>query len=186
VFTLVVHDGTATLVLNRDRRAIREAPPAELMEALVGVALGPDELRSAVAGCGLGVDQISSGQSYPGDWAVADGAGSRMWLRRVAGSWRLVACSRDTLELRYEEFASGRPSVVRLRTTPAEGAVTDLTLRLSQVDINVPLEADVFQVEIPPDATPLTLEELRRGGPLGSTGDDKAPAPAGGPRATPQ
>ena len=186
VFTLVVRDGTATLVLNRDRRVIRDAPPAELVEALVGVALGPDELRSVVAGCGLGVDQISSGQSYPGDRAAVDGARSRVWLRRVAGAWRVVACSRDTLELRYDEFASGRPSVVRLRTTPAQGAATDLTLRLSQVDINVSLEADVFQVDIPQDATPLTLDELRRSGPLGSAGADDAPAPVRGPRPTRQ
>jgi hypothetical protein len=175
VFTLVVHDGTATLVLNRDHRVIRDAPPAELVEALAGVALGPDELRSAVAGCGLGVDQISSGQSYPGEWATVEGARSRMWMRRVGGAWRLVASSRDTLELQYDEFASGRPSAVRLRTTPAHGAATDLTLRLSQVDINVTLGADVFQVEVPQDATPLTLEELRRAGPLGTGGPSEAP-----------
>ena len=41
-------------------------------------------------------------------------------------------------------------------------AATDLTLRLSQVEINVPLEAEVFEVEVPGRcATPLTLEELR-------------------------
>jgi outer membrane biogenesis lipoprotein LolB len=166
VFTLVVRDGTATLVLNREQRVVRDAAPAALVEALAGVALEPDELRAALAGCGLGVDQVSSGQSYPAEWAAVEGARGRMWLRRVAGAWRLVAVLRDTLELRYDEFASGRPSAVRLRTTPAQGPATDLTLRLSQVDINVTLGDDVFQVEIPPDATPLTLEELRKSGGL--------------------
>jgi outer membrane biogenesis lipoprotein LolB len=167
VFTLVVRDGMATLVLNRDRRVVRDAPPAALVEALTGVALGPDELRAVIAGCGVGVDEVSSGQSYPGDWVAIQGAQSKSWLRRVAGTWRLVANARDALEIRYDEFASGRPSVVRLRSTPSQGAATDLTLRPSQVEINVPLGGEVFQVEIPDDATPLSLQELRRAGPLG-------------------
>ena len=166
----------ATLVLNRDRRVVRDAPPAALVEALTGVALGPDELRAAIAGCGVAVDQISSGQSYPGDWATVEGSQGRSWLRRVAGAWRLVANVHDALEIRYDEFASGHPSVVRFRTTPAQGAATDLTLRLTQVDINVTLGAEVFEVEVPDDATPLSLEELRRGGPLGQSGGDR-PSP---------
>ena len=73
--------------------------------------------------------------------------------------------------MRYDEFAVGparRRSACarRRRRAPA----TDLTLRLSQVDINVPLDADVFQVDVPTDATPLTLDELRRAGPLGGGG----------------
>jgi len=176
VFTLVVRDGMATLVLNRDRRVVRDAPPAALVEALTGVALGPDELRAAIAGCGVAVDQISSGQSYPGDWATVEGSQGRSWLQRVAGAWRLVANVHDALEIRYDEFASGHPSVVRFRTTPAQGAATDLTLRLTQVDINVTLGAEVFEVEVPDDATPLSLEELRRGGPLGQSGGDQ-PSP---------
>lgn len=175
VFTLVVRDGSATLVLNRERRVVRDAPPAALVEALTGVALGPDELRAAVAGCGVGVDQITDGQSYPKDWAVVEGPLGRSWLRRIAGAWRLVASTHDSLEIRYDELASGRPSVVRFRTTPTADAATDLTLRLSQVDINVALGPEVFQVEVPQDATPLTLEELRRGGPLGQSGSEEKP-----------
>ena len=174
VFTLVVHDGSATLVLDREHRVLRDAPPAELVEALTGVALGPDELRSVLAGCGLGVDQISAGQSYPGDWAAVEGTGGRIWLRRVAGAWRLVAATRDALEIDYDEFAAARPSAVRLQTS--HGAGTDLTLRLSQVEVNGLLQPEVFQVEIPADATPVTLDELRRAGPLGNGGAPPARA----------
>jgi hypothetical protein len=175
VFTLVVRDGVATLVLNRDRRVVRDAAPAALVEALTGAALGPDELRAVLAGCGVGVDEVSSGQSYPGDWVAIQGAQSKSWLRRIDGEWRLVANARDALEVRYDEFASGRPSAVRLRSSPAQGAATDLTLRLSQVETNVPLGGEVFQVEIPDDATPLSLEELRRAGPLGESSAGKSP-----------
>jgi hypothetical protein len=45
----------------------------------------------------------------------------------------------------------------------------DLTLRLSQVEIDTPLDAKVFESEIPPRAVPLTLDELRRAGPLGGS-----------------
>jgi outer membrane lipoprotein-sorting protein len=164
VFTLVVRDGTATLVLNRARRVIRDAPPAALVEALAGVALGPDELRAAVAGCGLGAEEVSSGQSFPGNWLALEGTRSRVWLRRVESAWQVAASSRDQIELRYESFSSGRPSIVRLRTTPPQGPGTELTLRLSQLDINVPFGDDVFELEIPDDATPLSLDELRRSG----------------------
>jgi hypothetical protein len=42
----------------------------------------------------------------------------------------------------------------------------DLTLVLSQVDVNVALGDDVFRVEVPKGAVPITLDELRRTGPL--------------------
>jgi len=43
----------------------------------------------------------------------------------------------------------------------------DLHLVLSQVETNGVLDAQAFQVRVPPSADPITLEELKRGGPLG-------------------
>jgi len=43
----------------------------------------------------------------------------------------------------------------------------DITLRVSQVDLDTPLDASAFTADIPADAEPLTIEELRRAGPLG-------------------
>jgi hypothetical protein len=40
-------------------------------------------------------------------------------------------------------------------------------LRSSQVEINTPLDNAVFYADVPANAVPLTLEELRRAGPLG-------------------
>ena len=54
----------------------------------------------------------------------------------------------------------GRPSGDRVCKE-----VADLALRLSQVEINVPIEPRVFDIEVPKDAVPLTLEELRRSDP---------------------
>jgi hypothetical protein len=58
------------------------------------------------------------------------------------------------------------PSRIRIATVPgAPGAAADIGLRVSDVDLNIDLATDVFTVEIPEDAVPLTLEELRRSRP---------------------
>ena len=41
----------------------------------------------------------------------------------------------------------------------------DLRLTLSQVEINVPLGADAFTVQIPRSARPISLDELRHARP---------------------
>jgi hypothetical protein len=168
VFTLVARDDKATLVLNRDRRVIRDASPTALVEALAGVPLSPDDLRGAVAGCGFGAGELTNGESFPNGWVAGESGNARVWLHKVGGAWQLAAATRNGLEIRYDQFASGRPAAVRLRATGTDAA-TDLTLQLSQVDINVPLEDKVFDVEIPDDAAPITLDELRRSGTLGGT-----------------
>jgi outer membrane lipoprotein-sorting protein len=178
VFTLVARDDKATLVLNRDRRVIRDAAPTALVEALAGVPMSPDDLRGAVAGCGFGGAELTDGESFPNEWIAGESGGARVWLHKVGGAWRLVAASRNGLEIRYDQYASGRPAQVRLRATNTDAASTDLTLQLSQVDVNVPLEDRVFDVEIPDDAAPITLDELRRSGTLGGTsGGSTAPEP---------
>jgi hypothetical protein len=173
VFILVARGQEATLVLSRDRRVLRGVAPDAIIEALTGVAIGPDDLRAAIAGCGLGdAATTTAGVSYPGDWVAIDSGAARSWLRRVSGAWRLVASTRGALEIRYERFDGDRPSEVRLRGAGQQGAPrADLLVGISQVEINVPLTQEVFDVDVPADATPLTLEELRRNGPLGESSD---------------
>lgn len=169
VFILVARDATsATLVLPRDNRVLGDAPPAAIVEALAGVALAPAELRAAIAGCGFG-GAPADGRLY-GDWLAVDTPGATHYLRRQGGRWRLFVSIRSPLTIEYRDFnAAGRPATVRIRTTPAaDGASTDMTLRLSDVSTNVSLGPEVFALEIPDGADPLTLEELRRAGPLGA------------------
>jgi hypothetical protein len=42
-----------------------------------------------------------------------------------------------------------------------------MTLRLSDVDVGGPFEDGVFRLDVPATAAPITLDELRRNGPLG-------------------
>jgi outer membrane lipoprotein-sorting protein len=69
------------------------------------------------------------------------------------------------LSVLYSDVVSGRPSRLRLQASGTPAA--DVTVRLSDMNINVPLEPEVFVVDVPADAQPLTIEELRRAGPLG-------------------
>jgi hypothetical protein len=180
MFILVAKGKDSTLLLPRDDRVLRDAPPAEIVEALAGVALAPGELRAALAGCGFGTIQPTEGRAYDNGWAAVDEAETTVYLQQVDGAWRVAAASRGPLTVHYAEFRSGLPETVRIRMTPSGSAgatAADLTLKLSQVDINVPLEPAVFQVEVPRDAVPLTLDELRRAGPLGEARRQSATVP---------
>jgi hypothetical protein len=176
-FVLVASGSDATLVLTRDGRVLRGAPPASIIEALAGVALEPAELRALTAGCGLGLVQPSSGQTYPKGWAALDAGDTTAFLRQVDGRWQMAAVRRGPLTVDYADFGSGRAATVHLHTAAAQHTgAADLTLRLSQVEVNPSLDANVFEPDVPRDAAPLTLEELRRSGPLGGT-PLRAPSP---------
>lgn len=177
IFTYVAVGDDATLVLPREGRVLRHAPPAATLEALAGVALDPEDLRTIVAGCGFATGSPTAGRAFDRGWVTVESGDATTWLQQVDTVWRMVAAARGPVEVRYADFASGRPGTIRVRANPPQmgpgqgsgkGAVmTDLTIRLSQVDINEPLGDGVFQVEVAPDATPMTLEQLREAGPLG-------------------
>lgn len=164
VFILAADGPEATLYLPRDHRVLRNARASEVVEALVGLPLDGADLRAIVSGCGFGVAEPGAGRSYAGGWVVAETGDAQTYLRQIDGRWRIAAATRSGLTIHYGEFAGGRASTLRLQA-PASKA--DVSARLSDVNVNVTLEPAVFTVDIPPDAEPLTVEELRRSGPLG-------------------
>jgi hypothetical protein len=177
IFTLVARGEAATLVLPRDRRVLRGAPPSAIVEALSGVPLSPADLRAVVSGCGFGDGDPSAGRSYGNGLAAVDAGTATIVLRQVDGHWRIVAATRQTLQMEYADLQSGRPATIRLRS----GTTSDVTLKLSDVELNPLLEPAVFEVVVPGDAAPITLEELRRAGPLGTAARSSQLA-ARGPR----
>ena len=67
------------------------------------------------------------------------------------------------LEIDYPEFAGTRPSQITLR-----GADLNLGLAVSQVEVNADLPRDqLVLLKIPEGVTPLSIDELRKAGPLG-------------------
>jgi hypothetical protein len=170
-FILVSNGAETTLVLPRDARVLRGAAPAAIVEALAGVALGPADLRAIVAGCGLEAAAASSGRSFGDGWAAVDAGETSVFLRQVAGHWRVAGAKRGVLTVAYADFGAAGPATVEVRTpATAAGGAADLVLRLSQLDVDPAFDARVFDVDVPRDAVPLTLEELRRSGPLGGEG----------------
>ena len=176
-FILVASGSDATLVLTRDGRVLRGAQPSAIIEALTGVALEPDDMRAVVAGCGLGTGQPADGRSFDHGWASVQLGGATTFLRQIENRWRVTGVRRGSLSIEYTEFSGGRPSAVRLHTTASAGTVAaDLSIRISQLEMNATLGNAVFTVDVPKDAAPLTLEELRRAGPLGGTEGTDGPA----------
>jgi hypothetical protein len=179
VFILVGRGADATLVLPRDKRVLTGAAPEAIIDTLAGVALSADELRAVVSGCGFGFSEPSGGTRHGAEWMALEGGGATTWLRNRSGVWRVGAVVRAPLEIRYEAFASSHPSRIRIRTT-SNGTVkrADITLNVSDVDMNVPLGPEVFRVEVPDDAAPITLEELRRAVPHAARERSGAKGPA--------
>jgi hypothetical protein len=166
LFIYVASGDRATLLLPRDRRVLRDAPPAATLDALAGIPLAPDQLRSIVAGCGFGAGQAGAGRAFERGWASVDVGDAVTYLQQIDGRWQVIAATRGAIEVRYADYAGGVPSTVRIRT-PGAAAATDLTMRLTQVDTNETLSPDVFRIDVPSDASPMTLDELRQAGPLG-------------------
>jgi hypothetical protein len=178
-FILVSRGEEATLVMPRDARVLRGAAPAAIVEALAGVPLGPDDLMAIAAGCGLRSATPSSGRSFADGWVSVEAGETSVFLRQMQGRWRVAGARRGSLSVTYTDFTAGRPLTVQV-STPASGgtAGAELVLRLSQIEIDPPLDDRVFEVVVPADAVPLTLEELRRAGPLGSDGKETRRDPA--------
>lgn len=164
VFILVADGATGTLLLSRERRVVRDAAPDAILEALVGVKLGPDDLLALLSGCvKAGADAVSA-RAYDSDWLAVDlKPDGAVYLNRVAGAWRIVAGRYGGLEIDYVAFAGDRPRQIVLRGTDLE-----LTLALDQVEINGTLPRDqLVALKIPDTFAPLSIEQLRKAGPLG-------------------
>jgi len=168
VFVLVADQGKGTLVLTRDDRVLRDAPPEAIVEALAGVALTPDDLRTVVSGCGFG-GAAPEGRSFSNGWIGGTSPDGRVYLRRAGADWEVAAATRGGIIVTYADYAGGRPSTVRVRAESGGAAKADLTLRLSDVDLNTTLDPKTFDItaDLPEHPVPLTLDELRRAGPMG-------------------
>ena len=167
-FVLTAAGGASTLVLPRDGRYLRGAAPADIIEALTGVRIAPNELLIALGGCAFYAGSVTDGRTFADGWAAVDAGSATVWLRMIDGTWREVAAERGPLTIYYDDFANRRAQRLRLVMKPATGAGADITLRISQLELGKPLDPAVFTLAIPEGAQPLTLDELRRSGPLGA------------------
>jgi hypothetical protein len=161
-------DAEPTLLFPRERRVLRGAPVAAILAALAGLELDPDDLLAILVGCVVADPRPVEGRTLAGGWAAVTLAeGNTAYLRQGPSAWQIAAGTAGPLNIEYSEFLSGIPRQARLRSKAAGGVATDLTVRLQQVEVNVPIDPAAFSVIVPADAVPLSLDELRRLGPLG-------------------
>jgi hypothetical protein len=164
-FILVADGSRGRLWLARDRRVLDGAPPADILDALVGIALEPDDLRALLSGCLQAAAEATGARAYGTEWTVVDLAGGgAMYLRRGPdGTWRIAAGTHAGLTVQYGESPGATPSQIRI-TSPASAGRADLDVNLgvSQVDVNGDLPRDqLLALTIPPGTLPITLQELR-------------------------
>lgn len=167
IFILTAIDDETTLLLPRDERVLQHGRSAEVLDAVTGVPLSAADLRMVLTGCASEVLR-PQGLALGADWRVLREPGQdALYLHRAGATqpWQLVAVIRPTWRVDYGDHVNGLPRSIRITTAGGKDAAArasfDLTLALSQVDTNVPLEADVFRVQIPRSAQPITLDELR-------------------------
>jgi hypothetical protein len=167
VFMFVANGGDASLLLPRDRRVLEHGKPADVLEAVSGVPLDAAGLRSLVTGCANAPD-ASDAVAFGDSWRVAPDGADNVYFRRegASGAWRLIATvRRDQWRAEYSMFENNLPRVVRIVSQPPQRF--NLQLDLSQVEINVPLGPEAFTLQQTAGADPISLDELRRSGPLG-------------------
>lgn len=173
VFILAGRGDSATLVLQREERIIRNERPEAILEALTGVSLGPADLLAAFTGCVLPAPRPVAGRVHSGDVASIDiesddqGQTRRatLFLKRSGSRWQLYAARRDRWQMEYA-FGTGMfPQSVRLVSLSPDVAV-NIAAALAGIETNVDIDPAAFAVQEQKNLQPLTLEELRQAGPL--------------------
>ncbi len=172
-FILVSKADRTTLLLPREPAVLDTREAAPVLEALVGVAMGPDDLRAALSGCVVPRPEAQAGRTFDQTTAVVDLAGgaTAFLKRQPGGGWRVFAARREGWQIEYA-WGSGRlPDRVRLWRDRSAGVTpVDVSAALSQVDVNIDLGDEVFRVDVPREAKPISVDDLRAAGPLGDGG----------------
>lgn len=172
-FRLAGTDANATLLLPHDKRALT-ARADEIVAALVGVKLTPKALTAIVSGCVNDATSATNGEQF-GTLRGVTAAGDHLFLTNANGTWRVAAGQTADWLVDYQSYKGAWPSRLTLTSLPGQSPVVTLTISASQIDINHDLPAASFALDIPAGYTPLTLEELRAGGPLRAEKGGEAP-----------
>jgi hypothetical protein len=178
VFIFVARAADATLLLPRDDRVLEHGKPEAVLETVTGVPLDAASLRTTLTACPLALDG-DSGRSSGDDWRVIADGSTEVYLRRESRSTRWFvaamvhrgsgAAGDVAWRAEYADVQNGLPRTVRLVSADAKRFALRLTL--SQLEINTALDAEVFRVQVPRTATPITLQELKAAGPLRNKAD---------------
>jgi outer membrane biogenesis lipoprotein LolB len=167
VFVLAADGERATLLLPRDNQVVRGERGEEILGALTGIMLAPADLLAILTGCVVPSPRATGGRLHSNGWAtiqLADGA--TLYVQRLGSHWRVRAAQRGDWRIDYTGWPESATFPTRVQLQATRPVVVDLRAALSQPDATSDLGPDVFVVKVPPDAEVISLEQLRRAGPL--------------------
>jgi hypothetical protein len=162
-FILVARGVNATLLLPRDEpRVLRGAQPQDILGALTGVTFGPADLQAILTGCVVPAPTATDARRHANGWASVDlSGGATLYLQPTGQNmWTVRAAKRDGWQIEYPSWSGSFPQQVRIQSTRPNVNV-DLIASLSQIETNKDLEDAAFDVNVPGDAEPITLDDLR-------------------------
>ncbi|HEX6162595.1 MAG TPA: hypothetical protein VFZ31_04485 [Vicinamibacterales bacterium] len=168
-FILAGRNERATLVLPRERRVLKDTGVRDVLERITGLTLGADDLRLILSGCLVDNAAPSDGRQWGSEWkAVSIGPERVAYLRLRNGQWLLTAADYGPWHVDYSAHTGGFPRLVRVRLADArtEADQIDITARIEQLEVNTQINPRAWDVEVPSDADPMTLDELRSIAPL--------------------
>jgi hypothetical protein len=190
IFVLASRQNRAVLWLPRDHRVVRDAPVEDVLDAIAGLRQTSDDLLSLLTGCLTAAGPAAAGdvrRNAQGVLMTTLQDGTVAYLQRTGTDWRLTAGTRESRadgqswSVSYADFSTAFPATIRMWRTaqPVSGEPlrSALVLQVSQMETNVSLESRAFDIAVPTDAVPMTLEELRQAGPLADRAGGRGTAP---------
>ncbi len=167
VFILTSNPRDTTLLLPRDNRVVRQSSTEDILDSLMGLSFTVDDLLLILTGCIVSTPQVEQGFRHDKDWisVVSRERAATVYLKQVGASWEIRAAEWTGWRVEYSEWKGGIPRIVRLWSDSTQNDVA-LVVELSQLEVNIPLKAEVFSLDSPRSAVPLTLDELWNVAPL--------------------
>ena len=165
-FILVARAGSATLLLPRDSRVVRNAPPEDILGALTGITLGPADLQAALTGCVVPDPRAMGGRLHAKGWASIDlVGGATLYLQQSNSEWTVLVAQRQGWRIEYSDWQTANSRSLRL-LSEAGSVNVEVTATIAQLETNIDVDAAAFKVDVPSDAQAMTVGELRELGPL--------------------
>jgi hypothetical protein len=168
LFSLAGRAGEATLVLPQDRRFV-VAPAGQIVDALIGVPLGPGRLLAILSGCVSPAARFAEAAEYAGVTAVHLVGGDVLYLTHEGGRSDLRAGVFDDVTVEYRQRQAGWPAQIVIRTAPGRTPSVSLALRVDALDRDTTLPDSTFEIARPAGATLMSVDELRASGPFGDS-----------------
>ena len=155
---------SATLWLPRNERVLT-ARADEIVEALIGLRLGPRALLAVLVGVRRRrrrdhrEREVRSARRHHDRRRPSV---SRTARQAVADHRGLTA----GLIVEYSDIRGDWPRALRITTEAGHTPAVSLSMTIDQIDVNLPRDAKEFVVKVAATAAPMTLDDLRAAGPL--------------------